>query len=219
MRLELPRPPARCAALQASHATQHLPTSCWYDPHLQARRADVMARAVLLVCGLLAAVASAGTRQQVSEQLWVARSRSRRPQAPLPPPPPPAAALPSPSRACSSPVTPLSPPAAPVITSGNNPHFRTLRPEPAQNQSPCDYCQVGCLDCGAGGSGCEGMCSNVARLMGAPASPPSFLAAIVRPQVPHTHPTSCSPLFVILQDVVKTLDEFVSDPQTQQVGD
>ncbi|KAI7844423.1 hypothetical protein COHA_002017 [Chlorella ohadii] len=48
--------------------------------------------------------------------------------------------------------------AAPVITSANNPHFRTLRPEPALNQSPCDYCQ----------------------------------------------------------DVVKTLDEFVSDPQTQQ---
>jgi saposin len=65
-----------------------------------------MARAALLFCGLLAAVASA----------------------------------------------------APVITSANNPHFRALRPEPAQNQSPCDYCQ----------------------------------------------------------DVVKTLDEFVSDPQTQQ---
>lgn len=115
-----------------------------------------MARAVLLVCGLLAAVVSAGKWQQVPEQLWVARSRPRRPNAPLPLPA--AAASASPSHACSSPVTPLSPPAAPVITSANNPHFHTLRPEPAQNQSPCDYCQVGCLDCRAGGSSCEGMC-------------------------------------------------------------
>ena len=122
-------------------------------------------------------------------------TRHRRRLPPLPP-------RLRPSRGCSGSTALLPLPAAPVITSANNPHFRTLRPEPALNQSPCDYCQVLFVACLTPSSACTSVWQQQASWL---------LSASL------FHSLSFVPANSALQDVVKTLDEFVSDPQTQQV--